>query len=99
MKNGELTYLEACVNFNYRLNPMVQEMKTRIKRGELGDVRIITGHKIVSVCGDLVTVLPTRKKPKNQKETFKDSDGGEHIETEVKNEDYAAVMFKADKGA
>lgn len=135
--------LEACVNFNYRLNPMVQEIKARIRRGELGDVRIITGqyqqdwlmydtdyswrlepdvsgpscavadigshwmdivqhitgHKIVSVCSDLVTVIPVRKKPKNQKETFKDGVDNDYIETEIKNEDYAAVMFKTDKGA
>ncbi len=135
--------LEACVNFNYRLNPMVQEIKARIKRGELGDVRIITGqyqqdwlmydtdyswrlepevagpscavadigshwmdivqhitgHKIVSVCSDLVTVIPVRKKPKNQKETFKDSVDNDYVETEVKNEEYAAVMFRTDKGA
>ncbi len=135
--------LEACVNFNYRLNPMVQEIKARIARGELGDVRVITGQyqqdwlmhdtdyswrlepevsgpscavadigshwmdivqhitgqKIVSVCADLVTVIPVRKKPKNQKETFKDSVDNDYIETTVKNEDYAAVMFKTDKGA
>ncbi len=135
--------VEACVNFNYRLNPMVQEIKTRIKRGELGDVRVITGqyqqdwlmydtdyswrlepevagpscavadigshwmdivqhitgHKIVSVCADLVTVIPTRKKPKNQKETFKDSVDNDYVEVDVKNEEYAAVMFKTDKGA
>ncbi len=33
----------AAVNFNYRLNPMVQEIKNRIKAGEIGDVRIMTG--------------------------------------------------------
>lgn len=135
--------LQACVNFNYRLNPMVQEIKTRIRRGELGDVRVITGqyqqdwlmydtdyswrlepeiagascavadigshfmdivqhvtgHKIVSVFADLVTVIPVRKKPKNQQETFKDAVAAEYEEVEVKNEEYAAVMFKTDKGA
>lgn len=135
--------VEACVNFNYRMNPVVQEMRSRIKNGELGDVRIITGqyqqdwlmfdtdyswrlepevagssccvadigshwmdiiqhitgHKITSVMGDLVTVIPVRKKPVNQNETFRDSVEGDYIETEVKNEEYAAVMFKTDKGA
>lgn len=33
----------AAVNFNYRLNPMVQEMRSRIAAGKIGDVRIITG--------------------------------------------------------
>ena len=135
--------VEVCVNFNYRLNPMVQDIRARINRGELGDVRIITGqyqqdwlmydtdyswrlepetagpscavadigshwmdmvqhitgHKIVSVCADLVTVIPVRKKPTSQAETFKDNAGGSYEEVEVKNEEYGAVLFKTDKGA
>lgn len=35
--------LAAGVNFNYRLNPMVMEMRSRIKRGDIGDVRIMSG--------------------------------------------------------
>lgn len=135
--------VEAAVNFNYRLNPMVQEIRARIKNGEAGNVRIITGsynqdwlmydtdyswrlepevagnsccvadigshwmdiiqhvtgHKIVSVMGDAVTVIPVRKKPAHQQETFKDAVDGDYIEVEIKNEEYAAVMFKTDKGA
>ncbi|NLB80858.1 MAG: Gfo/Idh/MocA family oxidoreductase [Clostridiaceae bacterium] len=33
----------AMVNFNYRMNPMVQEMKSRIANDDIGDVRIATG--------------------------------------------------------
>lgn len=135
--------VEAAVNFNYRMNPMVQEIRARIKAGEAGDVRIITGyynqdwlmydtdyswrlepevagnscciadigshwmdiiqhvtgHKIVSVMGDTVTVIPVRKKPARQQETFKDAVSDDYIEVNVKNEEYAAVMFKTDKGA
>ena len=135
--------VEAAVNFNYRMNPMVQEIRARIKAGEAGDVRIITGyynqdwlmydtdyswrlepevagnscciadigshwmdiiqhvtgHKIVSVMGDAVTVIPVRKKPAKQQETFKDAVSEDYIEVQVKNEEYAAVMFKTDKGA
>lgn len=35
--------LAAGVNFNYRQNPMVTEMKSRIAAGEAGEVRIIQG--------------------------------------------------------
>ncbi len=35
--------LAAGVNFNYRQNPMVTEMKSRIARGDAGNVRIIQG--------------------------------------------------------
>ncbi|MBE6644287.1 MAG: Gfo/Idh/MocA family oxidoreductase [Ruminococcaceae bacterium] len=133
----------VAVNFNYRLNPMVQEAKNRIKSGELGDVRVITGsyqqdwllydtdyswrlepkvagiscaiadigshlmdavqhvtgHRITEVMADLKTVIPVRKKPKAQTETFTSRVPNEYDEVEVKNEDYGAVMFHTDKGA
>ena len=125
------------------MNPLVQEIRSRIKKGEAGDVRIITGyykqdwlmydtdyswrlepevagnscciadigshwmdiiqhvtgHKIVSVMGDAVTVIPVRKKPAKQQETFKDAVSEDYIEVPIKNEEYAAVLFKTDKGA
>jgi len=133
----------AAVNFNYRLNPMVQEAKAKIASGELGNVNIatgsyqqdwllydtdyswrlepemsgnscaiadigshwmdavqhITGHKIVEVMADLRTVIPVRKKPTKQTETFTSNVPAEFEEVEVKNEDYGAVMFRTDKGA
>jgi predicted dehydrogenase len=33
----------AGLSFNYRMNPLVQEMKQRIKRGEIGEVRLVHG--------------------------------------------------------
>ncbi len=89
-------------DYSWRLEPEVSGRSCAV--ADIGShwmdmIQHITGHKIVSVCADLVTVIPVRKKPKNQKETFKDSDGGDYVETEVKNEDYAAVLFKTDKGA
>lgn len=133
----------AAVNFNYRLNPMVQEMRARIARGDIGNVRIltgsyqqdwllydtdyswrlepeisgnscaiadigshwmdavqhVTGHKIVEVMADIKTMIPVRKKPKKQTETFTSSVPAEYDEVEIKNEDYGAVMFHTDKGA
>ncbi len=133
----------AGVNFNYRLNPMVQETKNRIADGKIGDVRIITGsyqqdwllydtdyswrlepevsgiscaiadigshwmdaiqhvtgHKITEVMSDLKTIIPVRKKPKKQTETFTSNVPAEFDEVEVKNEDYGAVLFHTDKGA
>lgn len=133
----------AAVNFNYRMNPMVQETKAKIAKGEIGQVNIatgsyqqdwllydtdyswrlepevsgnscaiadigshwmdafqhVTGHKIVEVMADLHTVIPVRKKPKKQTETFTSNVPTEFDEVEVKNEDYGAVMFRTDKGA
>lgn len=133
----------AAVNFNYRLNPMVQEMKNRIAAGKIGDVRImtgsyqqdwllydtdyswrldpkvaggscciadigshwmdavqhVTGHKIVEVMADLKTVIPVRKKPKTQAETFQSRITDDYEEIPIQNEEYGAVLFHTDKGA
>ena len=133
----------AAVNFNYRLNPMVQEMRHRIAAGKIGEVRLmtgsyqqdwllydtdyswrlepevagesccvadigshwmdavqhVTGHKIVEVMADLKTVIPVRKKPKKQVETFTSQVAKEYEEVHIQNEDYGAVMFHTDKGA
>ncbi len=133
----------AAVNFNYRMNPLVQDMRGRIEKGEIGDVRIIsgrylqdwllydtdyswrlepdvsgnscaiadigshlmdlvqhvTGHKITEVMADLVTMIPVRKKPLKQTETFTSAVPAEFEEKKIENEDYGAVLFKTDKGA
>jgi len=133
----------AAVNYNYRLNPMVQEIRCRIARGEIGGIRMITGsyqqdwllydtdyswrlepafagnsccmadlgshwmdaiqhvtgHRITEVCADLATLIPVRKKPKQQTETFTEAGSGKFELVTVQNEDYGAVIFKTDKGA
>ncbi|MBQ2890860.1 MAG: Gfo/Idh/MocA family oxidoreductase [Clostridia bacterium] len=133
----------AAVNFNYRMNPLVQDMRGRIERGAIGDVRIIsgnylqdwllydtdyswrlepevsgiscciadigshlmdlvqhvTGHKITEVMADLATMIPVRKKPVSQTQTFTSAVPAEYEEKKVENEDYGAVLFKTDKGA
>ena len=134
--------LAHAVNFNYRMNPLVQEMKNKVKNGEIGVPRLIhgsylqdwllfdtdynwrlepeingpsraiadigshwmdciqtvTGGKITEVCADLLTVLPVRKKPKNQVETFSVNTGSEFEEKKISTEDYGAVLFKMDNG-
>ncbi len=131
------------VNFNYRLNPMVQEMKYRYEKGDIGKlyiangayqqdyllydtdynwrlepdvcgiscavadigshwmdaVQYVTGSKIVEVMADLVTVIPYRKKPLNQAETFTNNASDEYELRKIENEEYAAIMFKMDNGA
>jgi len=130
------------VNFNYRMNPLVQEMKHKVRRGEIGRPRlihgsylqdwllydtdynwrlesglsgpsraiadigshwmdgaqIIAGGRIVEVCADLVTVIPTRKKPNGQIETFAVNTNAEYTDKAIDTEDYGAVMFRMDNG-
>ena len=131
------------VNYNYRMNPMVQEMKWRLSRGDAGEVRVVTGsyqqdyllydtdyswrldpkvagcscaiadigshwmdavqyvtgHKITELYADLVTVIPTRKKPLKQLETFTSHKSDAYELKEIENEEYGAVMFRLDNGA
>lgn len=39
----EHPHLRAGVNFNYRLNPMIQEMRQRITQGQIGEVFAVSG--------------------------------------------------------
>lgn len=128
--------LAACVNYNYRMNPLVLEMKARIDRGEAGDLRVVTGtyqqdwltddtdyswrlepsmagiscavadigthwmdcvqfvtgEKITEVMADLTTVIPVRKKPRRQTETFT-AGSGAYDEVLIQNEECASVLF------
>jgi predicted dehydrogenase len=130
------------VNFNYRMNPLVQEMKYKIKSNEIGTpylvhgsylqdwllydtdynwrvepeisgpsrciadigshwmdaVQTVIGAKIVEVCADIVTILPVRKKPKLQVETFAVNTSMDYEEKKIRTEDYGAVLFKMDNG-
>lgn len=133
----------AAVNFNYRMNPLVQEMRRRIAAGRIGRVTLVhgsylqdwllyptdynwrlepeacgpsrcvadigshwmdavqhvTGARIVEVCADLVTVIPVRKKPKTQVETFSVAEDAEYEDREIVTEDYSAALFKMENGA
>jgi len=133
----------AAVNFNYRMNPLVQEMRHRVANGDIGRVTLVhgsylqdwllyptdynwrlepevcgvsrciadigshwmdavqhvTGAKIVEVCADLVTVIPVRKKPRTQVETFSVAKDVEYEDKPVLTEDYGAVLIKLDNGA
>lgn len=133
----------AAVNFNYRMNPLVQEMRRRIERGDIGRVTLVhgsylqdwllydtdynwrlepeicgvsrcvadigshwmdavqhvTGSKITEVCADLVTVIPVRKKPTTQVETFSVAKDLVYEDRPVRTEDWGAVLIKLSNGA
>ncbi len=133
----------AGVNFCYRMTPLVQDMKHRIKAGELGDIYLVhgsylqdwllfetdynwrvepelagesrcvadigshwidtaqtvIGSKIVEVCANVVTALPTRNKPITEVETFAINIDVEYEEIKITTEDYAGVLVKFENGA
>lgn len=130
------------INFIYRMNALVQEIKNKIKNGEIGDTKLVhgsylqdwllyetdynwridpeisgpsrciadigshwmdavqtvTGAKIIEVCSDLVTVIPVRKKPTKQVETFSLNTDVVYEDKQITTEDYGAVLFKMDNG-
>lgn len=60
----------------------------------------LTGSRITTVCADLVTIHPIRKKRLNGAETFsRVSDAtGQFPDIPVELEDYASILFKAENG-
>lgn len=131
------------VNFVYRMHALVQEMKQKVKSGEIGKptlaygsylqdwllyetdynwriepevcgksrciadigshwmdaIQTIMGAKITEVCSDLVIVIPVRKKPTSQVETFSlNTDDVEYEDKKITTEDYGSVMFTMDNG-
>lgn len=130
------------INFCYRMSPLVQEMKNKVKNGDIGVPRLVHGSylqdwllyetdynwriepeisgpsrciadigshwmdavqavlgaKITEVCADLVTVIPVRKKPTTQVETFSLNSNVEYEDKAITTEDYGAVLFKMDNG-
>ena len=58
----------------------------------------VVGSRICAVCADLATLLlPVRKKPLAQVETFAQNTGA-YEERPVTTEDYGAVLFRMENG-
>ncbi len=57
----------------------------------------VTGLKVTSVCSDLATFWPTRKRPQGGGETFSGKSSGATIDTPVTTEDFGATMFRMGK--
>lgn len=64
-------------------------------------VHAITGLEVASVCADLETMHPVRRRPKGEVETFSGKEG-KPVETEpveITTEDYGCVMIRFEGGA
>ena len=61
----------------------------------------ITGLKITAVMADLATIIPTRLKPRKEVDTFANKLEGaqDAVEVPIHTEDYASILFEAEKGA
>ena len=95
-------WLAQPTDWNWRLEPD--------KAGELravGDVgshwmdmtQFVTGLRIVEVFADLATVIPTRRRPKGEVETFASGGDVEREEIAVSTEDLANILVRFGSGA
>lgn len=125
------------VAYNLRYYPLCQEARALIKRGAIGQVRLvhgsflqdwllyptdwnwrldsrlggelraisdigthwldlmmwITGSPVSSLCADLATMMPSRRRPKGRIETFKKADSSETDEVLISTDDYGSVLL------
>lgn len=59
----------------------------------------VMGKKVVSLCADIVTYLPVRRKPKIETKTFEKSYGKiEYEDVNIETEDYAGILFRFEDG-
>ena len=58
----------------------------------------LTGRKVVSVCGDLATVVPVRKRLRGRVETFQSNAAQDSDEVAISTDDYASVLLHFEEG-
>ena len=140
---AERSGLVHCVNFHNRFYPLVQEMRERVRAGELGEiwivhggylqdwlarptdwnwrlepekagesravgdigthwldtVQFVTGLRVTGVLAELATVIPVRRRPRGEVETFAGADDAEREDVEVTTEDAAHILLRFENGA
>lgn len=57
----------------------------------------LIGRRVVSVCGDLATVIPVRKRPRGRVETFQSNASQASDEVPITTDDYASVLLHFEK--
>ncbi len=97
-------WLHKDTDWNWRLVPEMSGDSRAV--ADIGShwcdlVQFVTGLKIVRVMADLVTIHPTRKRPKVEVETYagKVLKPEDLEEVEISTEDYASILLEFDSGA
>lgn len=88
-------------DYNWRLEPEICGISRCV--ADIGShwmdaVQFVTGARITEVCADLAIIIPVRKKPTSQVETFSVSHDATYEEKKIVTEDYGAVLFRMDNG-
>ncbi len=95
-------WLALPTDWNWRLDPGRAGALRAV--GDIGShwldlTQFVTGLRIVEVCADLSTVLPTRRRPVGDVETFAGGGDVEREEVAVETEDLANILLRFDSGA
>ena len=96
-------WLHKDTDWNWRLVPEMSGESCAV--ADIGShwfdlIQFVTGMKVTRVMADLVTIHPTRKRPKVEVETYagKTLKPEELDEVEITTEDYASILVEFDSG-
>jgi predicted dehydrogenase len=90
-------------DYSWRLDPEKGGASSAL--GDIGShwcdlAQHMTGLRITHVLGDVTTVLPRRKKPRDSRQAFEAASGLADLDTvDIRVEDLASVLVKFDNGA
>ena len=95
-------WLATPLDWNWRLEP---DKGGRLRAvGDIGShwidlTQFVTGQKVVQVLADLATVIPVRRRPVGQVETFARADDVERVDAPMESEDFGHILLRFDGGA
>jgi predicted dehydrogenase len=95
-------WLALPTDWNWRLEP---ERAGKLRAvGDIGShwldaAQFVTGRRIVEVLADFATVLPVRRRPAGEVQTFASSGDITREDTPVASEDLAHILLRFDSGA
>ena len=96
-------YLMKDTDYSWRLDRSVSGGSSAV--GDIGShwfdlAQHLTGLRITHVLGDITTVIPRRKKPRQSREAFKVSAATDQVDVvDIEVEDLASVLVRFDSGA
>ena len=95
-------WLAQPTDWNWRLEPDKGGSLRAV--GDIGSHWIdltqwIIGQRVVEVLADLATVIPVRRRPKGEVETFASADDMEREDAPMTSEDAAHILLRFDSGA
>jgi predicted dehydrogenase len=62
-------------------------------------VEFVTGLRVAELCADLVTVIPVRRRPVGEVETFAAASGVERVDAPLQSEDVANILLRFEDDA